>query len=149
MSSEQPGAPAPARCPRCGRIREMAALMAGPALISRCGDAFHGVAAPAAEPRRAEHLLASEGVFAGHHGLRGLLTAADFWQRQEYGTRLYYGDGGLDYLHRDVLSAAVKALDKAAALEAELAQARADHAETLAAMKQERARRFDSERNFT
>ena len=59
----------------------------------------------------AESRLAEVGVFKGHHGLRGLAEADAFWDQQPYGTRLYYGDGGLDYLHRGGLRAAVKALD--------------------------------------
>lgn len=43
--------------------------------------------------------LSKQGVFAGHRGLEGLADAAEFWERQAYGTRLYYGDGGMDYLH--------------------------------------------------
>ena len=75
-------------------------------------------------PRKAEHLLADEGVFKGHEGLRRLSEAADFWQQQPYGTRLYFGHGGLDYLHRSVLEAALSALDKAATLKADLAAER-------------------------
>ena len=55
-------------------------------------------------------MLAAAGVFKGHHGLVGLLNADEFWFEQPYGTRLYYGDGVADYLHRDVLRAAVKLL---------------------------------------
>jgi len=80
-------------------------------------------------PRKAEHLLADEGVFKGHEGLRRLSEAADFWQQQPYGTRLYFGHGGLDYLHRSVLEAALSALDKAATLKADLAALREQVAE--------------------
>lgn len=59
----------------------------------------------------AETKLAERGVFLGHGGLRGLLEAQGFWDEQSYGTRLYYGPGITDYLHRDVLRAAVEALD--------------------------------------
>lgn len=57
----------------------------------------------------AERALAREGVFNGHHGLRGLAEADEFWGNQE--ARLYYGPGAADYLHRSVLTAAVSALD--------------------------------------
>lgn len=56
-------------------------------------------------------VLAGRGVFKGAHGLAGLLDAQEFWGEQPYGTRLYYGPGALDYLHRDVLRAAVAALN--------------------------------------
>lgn len=69
------------------------------------------MAATTKDGRTAEHLLAEQGVFKGHAGLRGLADSDEFWEQQPYGTRLYYGDGGLDYLHRDVLRAAVRALD--------------------------------------
>ena len=59
----------------------------------------------------AEQKLAQQGVFKGHEGLRGLAEASEFWAEQPYGTRLYYGPGGLQYLHRSVLQAAVEALD--------------------------------------
>lgn len=67
----------------------------------------------AAEPvaTTAENKLAEAGVFKGQHGLRGLLEASAFWEKQPYGTRMYYGDGIADYLHRGVLDAAVKLLD--------------------------------------
>lgn len=55
-------------------------------------------------------VLAAAGVFKGHQGLVGLLNADEFWEKQPYGTRLYYGDGIADYLHREVLRAAVKIL---------------------------------------
>jgi hypothetical protein len=57
-----------------------------------------------------EEALVEQGVFKGQHGLEGLLNAEEFWSTQPYGTRLYYGEGGLDYLHRDVLRAAVQIL---------------------------------------
>jgi hypothetical protein len=60
----------------------------------------------------AEDKLARSGVFKGAHGLRGLLNADDFWDAQFYSTRLYYGPGIADYLHRDVLRTAVKLLDR-------------------------------------
>ena len=55
-------------------------------------------------------VLTKAGVFNGAHGLDGLLNAQGFWEQQPYGTRLYYGDGTADYLHRDVLREAVRAL---------------------------------------
>lgn len=54
--------------------------------------------------------LGATGVFKGAHGLEGLADAQEFWDKQPYGTRLYYGDGGLDYLHRGVLRGAIQAL---------------------------------------
>jgi hypothetical protein len=59
-----------------------------------------------------ERKLVNAGVFAGMRGLEGLLNASDFWEQQPYGTRLYYGPGGLDYLHRGVLEAAIKILSE-------------------------------------
>ena len=56
--------------------------------------------------------------------MRRLEAASEFWERQPYMTRLYFGDGGLDYLHRSVLGAAISALDKAATLKTELAKLR-------------------------
>ncbi len=56
--------------------------------------------------------LEKEGVFKGFEGLEGLLNADKFWNKQMYGTRLYYGSGIADYLHRDVLKAVVKILKK-------------------------------------
>ena len=50
------------------------------------------------------------GVFKGMHGLEGLADADEFWAERTYGTRLYYGSGGLDYLHRSVLQSAVELL---------------------------------------
>lgn len=84
-------------------------------------------------PRKTEHLLADEGVFAGHAGLRGLYESDKFWAAQEYGTRLYFGDGVTAYLHRSVLGAAISALDKAAALPQDLtaAQAKLDELDRL------------------
>lgn len=59
----------------------------------------------------AEYKLLQAGVFKGHEGLRGLVNAQDFWDEQPYGTRLYFGGGPADYLHRDVLRAAIMLLD--------------------------------------
>lgn len=57
-----------------------------------------------------ESALVKKGVFKGAHGLEGLANAREFWDRQPYGTRLYYGDGISDYLHIGVLRAAISAL---------------------------------------
>lgn len=54
-----------------------------------------------------QEILRASGVFKGEHGLEGFANADGFWENQPYGTRLYYGDGGLDYLHRDVLRSAI------------------------------------------
>jgi hypothetical protein len=54
--------------------------------------------------------LDKQDVIKGYHGLKELLDVDDFWHKQLYGTRLYYGNGVADYLHRDVLRAAVHAL---------------------------------------
>lgn len=61
---------------------------------------------------QAEHKLSAAGVFKGAEGLRGLLDAQDFWDQQPYGTRLYFGEMANEYLHRDVLRAAVALLDQ-------------------------------------
>lgn len=57
-----------------------------------------------------EKSLSAAGVFKGMHGLEGLAKSQSFWDQQPYGTRLYYDEGGADYLHRDVLQASVKRL---------------------------------------
>ena len=70
-------------------------------------------------PRRMRHerpnICWRRAAFKGHEGLRGLANAASFWVDHPHGTRLYYGDGGMDYLHRDVLMSAVRVLDTLAA----------------------------------
>lgn len=58
-----------------------------------------------------EEKLTNSGVFKGAHGLRGLANAGEFWQKQPYGTRLYYGDNIDEYLHIDILRAAINLLD--------------------------------------
>jgi hypothetical protein len=58
----------------------------------------------------AEEVLAQQGVFKGADGLRALAESEYFWDEQPYSTRLYFGPGAADYLHRDVLRAAVAAL---------------------------------------
>jgi hypothetical protein len=68
--------------------------------------------------QRAEEVLARRGVFKGAHGLRGLAECQRFWDEQPYGTRLYYGPGIADYLHRGVLRSAVEALDASPSMEA-------------------------------
>jgi hypothetical protein len=82
--------------------------------IERGFDSIPVIPSPAEQGARedGEAKLTEAGVFKGAHGLRGLLNARDFWDRQPYGTRLYYGDGGADYLHIGVLRAAVELLDK-------------------------------------
>lgn len=59
-----------------------------------------------------ESRLRAEGVFKGAGGLEGLAESQAFWDKQMYGTRLYYGDGIADYLHVDVLRAAIRLLAK-------------------------------------
>jgi hypothetical protein len=66
-------------------------------------------------------LLTNNGAFKGAHGIEGLLSADAFWEQQPYGTRLYYGDGIADYLHRGVLRSAATLLQQQ---EAELAALR-------------------------
>lgn len=60
----------------------------------------------------AEYKLTDAGAFAGQLGLRGLAECDAFWEKQLYGTRLYYGEGIMDYLHRDVLRTVLTILDK-------------------------------------
>lgn len=54
------------------------------------------------------------GIFKGADGLRKLVDSQPFWDEQSYGTRLYFGPNITDYLHRDVLRAAVEHLERAA-----------------------------------
>jgi len=63
-----------------------------------------------------QRFLQDGGVFKGEKGLDGLLNANEFWEQQPYGTRLYYGDGIADYLHRDVLRTAALVLASRAAI---------------------------------
>lgn len=56
--------------------------------------------------------LKLKGVFKGFHGLEGLVNCQEFWDKQPYGTRLYYGDGIADYLHRSILKTAVEILNE-------------------------------------
>lgn len=55
-------------------------------------------------------ILQDHGVFKGAHGLEGFLNAKDFWDRQPYGSRLYYGNNATDYLHVDILRAVIEIL---------------------------------------
>ena len=68
------------------------------------------------EPRKpgnnAANALEAVGVFKNAEGLEQLLNADTFWEQQPFGTRLYFGDGATDYLHRNVLSAAVALLNR-------------------------------------
>ncbi len=59
---------------------------------------------------KVETALSKQGVFKGAWGLEGLAECQEFWDAQPYGTRLYYGTGIAEYLHRDVLRAAIRAL---------------------------------------
>jgi len=68
------------------------------------------VALPDSKENLAMKVLESKGVFKGAEGLNGLAECQEFWDEKPYGKRLYYGTGGMDYLHRDVLRAAVRAL---------------------------------------
>lgn len=79
--------------------------------LTRAAEALERCGHETPSPQTAEQRLCAAGVFKGMEGLRGLLNATEFWERQPYGTRLYYGDGGLQYLHRHVLEAAVDILD--------------------------------------
>lgn len=54
--------------------------------------------------------LVAAGVFLGVEGLEGLADADAFWEKQPYGTRLYYGEGVTEYLHRGVLKTAIEIL---------------------------------------
>ncbi len=68
------------------------------------------LAEPQGDAGSVEDKLTAQGVFKGAHGLEGLADCDAFWEAQPYGTRLYYGDGGAEYLHRGVLKAAIAAL---------------------------------------
>lgn len=81
------------------------------AALRSAADALDAMQANDARPKSAEEALARQGVFAGIDGLRRFSNAAEFWERQMYGTRFYFGPGGLDYLHHSVLRAAIDALD--------------------------------------
>ncbi len=61
-----------------------------------------------------KRILAEQGLYKGFNGLEGLAQSQDFWDKQPYGTRLYYGPGATDYLHRGCLNAAIKALKEKA-----------------------------------
>ncbi len=68
-------------------------------------------AQPSATGATAEQVLTARGVFKGADGLRRLAECQEFWDGKAYGTRLYFEDAIDGYLHRDVLRAAVAALD--------------------------------------
>jgi hypothetical protein len=59
-----------------------------------------------------QEALSVNGVFLGQNGLEGLADADSFWKDRPYGNRLYYGDGYMDYLHRDVLRSAIKLIEQ-------------------------------------
>lgn len=67
----------------------------------------------------AQRKLMAAGQFAGAHGLEGLADANEFWEKQPYGTRLYYGPGGTDYLHRSVLRTVISLLGATESAEAQ------------------------------
>ena len=67
-----------------------------------------------------EKELVEQGAFKGMHGLEGLAKSSEFWEKQEYGTRLYYGSGIDEYLHRGVLQSAVEAIKSIASLRSAL-----------------------------
>jgi len=75
----------------------------------------HGAAlyaAPIASQQAAPTAMSQ--VFKGADGLKKLVEHNAFWEAQPYGTRLYFGDGIAEYLHRDVLRAAVRDLESQA-----------------------------------
>ncbi|HEY0684692.1 MAG TPA: hypothetical protein VGD45_20315 [Steroidobacter sp.] len=84
------------------------AKTAGEAAASDGDSACPAVPAPSSDELIRK--LVAAGVFKGVEGLEGLLKADHFWEQQSYGTRLYYGPGIADYLHRGVLEAAVNIL---------------------------------------
>ena len=91
------------RCARCTQTGEMN--------MEHTESVNKAAGAPSAlGVAHSANTLTVHGVFKGAHGLEGLVNAKDFWDQQPYGTRLYYGDGIADYLHRDVLRAAIRAL---------------------------------------
>jgi hypothetical protein len=99
----------------------------GPALVAAVLARWGRPAAPPApEPGEVGELLAANGVFKGSHGIEGLLNADAFWEQQQYGTRLYYGDGIADYLHRGVLRSAAALLQQQESRIATLRSALAD-----------------------
>lgn len=66
-------------------------------------------------------VLREQGVFKGEHGLTGLADAGAFWEGMPYETRLEYGPGISEYLHRSVLRAAIKAIAEIPELKARIA----------------------------
>lgn len=75
-----------------------------------------------------------EGVFKGSDGLGKLLDADEFWESQPYGTRLYFGDGIADYLHRDVLRCAVYDLQNEEQKQSEIERLRDKQTEQIMPM---------------
>jgi hypothetical protein len=67
---------------------------------------------PTAPVTSVQEALSVNGVFLGQNGLEGLADADSFWEDRPYGTRLYYDDGSMDYLHRDVLRSAIKLIEQ-------------------------------------
>jgi hypothetical protein len=67
---------------------------------------------PIAPVTSVQEALSVNGVFLGQNGLKGLADADSFWEDRPYGTRLYYGDGAMDYLHRDVLHSVIKLIEQ-------------------------------------
>ncbi len=88
------------------QLRAQIALVIAPRL-----RALQHVDTALAQDGRLESKLEAAGVFKGSAGLRGLLDSQEFWDEQPYTTRLYFGSGNSDYLHRDVLRTAIKLLD--------------------------------------
>ncbi len=41
-----------------------------------------------------------------------VIDCDEFWEQQPYNTRLYFGPGIADYLHRSVLRTAIEILDR-------------------------------------
>lgn len=95
-------------------------------------------------PATTEAILSNAGVFKGAHGLEGLANSQEFWDDKPYGKRLYYGQGGMDYLHRDVLQSAVKTLTTQSARIAEL-----EGALKPFDISEAHLRRFEDTNNFT
>ena len=106
MNYYEPDHDAPKPCRHCGKTREHHGLGTGQCMTTP---------APAREPDAdsVARVLSRKGVFAGQRGLEGLAAADAFWEEQPYGTRLYFGPGTTDYLHRSVLQTAIEVLREA------------------------------------
>lgn len=63
--------------------------------------------APQSETGRGEG--AKEDIAGSIKHLRMFVERESFWNQQPYGTRFYYGDGGLDYIQRGLLESIVEA----------------------------------------